>query len=159
MDTRPCAVQAIRGGFKVNSHSLDQVGVDSTHALARWLSAVSSRLGGLRCAPKVSGKACAWVGGCMRHLKWSGERSGSRGGLPCALVAFFLSAWPATAYINAAEATLRIQDSPVHTAIGFGMAGAWSAALWFKYRAKIRILWIPTFYFWLAIGMVMAFRQ
>jgi hypothetical protein len=71
-----------------------------------------------------------------------------------AIVSGFFSAWPATLYVNVAEAVLQRQDLPVHTAVGFAMAGAWSAALWFKYCTKITILWIPSFCLWPVIGVL-----
>jgi hypothetical protein len=53
---------------------------------------------------------------------------------------------------------LHRQDLPVHTVVGCAFAGAWSAALWFKYRTKITILWIPSFYLWPVIGVLSALR-
>jgi hypothetical protein len=73
-----------------------------------------------------------------------------------AIVSLFLSVWPATAYINAAEAVLHLRDLPVHTLVAFALAGAWSAALWFKYCTKITILWIPSFLLWPVIGVLSA---
>lgn len=74
-----------------------------------------------------------------------------------ALVALFLSAWPATAYINAAEAVLHVKDSGLHNALGFTLAAIWSAVLWKRLRTEISIFWIPSPFFWVGIGVLVFF--
>lgn len=74
------------------------------------------------------------------------------------LVALFFSAWPATLYINAAELALGVRDPPLHVAVGFALAGAWSALLWFRLRTRIKILLIPAFAFWPVVGLLMLVR-
>jgi len=74
-----------------------------------------------------------------------------------ALVALFVSAWPATAYINIAETVLHAKDSGMHNAVGFALAAVWSGLLWKKLRTEISVLWIPSPFLWLGIGVLMFF--
>jgi hypothetical protein len=74
-----------------------------------------------------------------------------------ALVALLFSAWPATAYINVAEAVVHTKASGIHNAVGFALAAIWSAVLWKRYRTEISALWIPTPFLWLGIGALTFF--